>query len=36
MGGERFAKVMGVETYVRVPDRTGCTLPEDDPFAGLR
>ena len=36
MGKERFAEVMGVETYVRVRDRTGATLTEDDLFAGLR
>src|ERR1700712_940401 len=36
MGKERFAEVMGVETYVRVRDRTNATLPEDDLFAGLR
>ena len=33
---ERFAEVMGVETFVRVQDPTGSPLPEDDLFAGLR
>ncbi|MFG3284516.1 PIG-L family deacetylase [Streptomyces sp. NPDC048111] len=36
MGQERFTDLMGVETFVRVQDRTGAALPEDDLFAGLR
>ena len=36
MGKERFTELMGVETFVRVQDRTGAALPEDDLFAGLR
>lgn len=36
MGKERFAKLMGVETFVRVHDTTGAALPENDLFAGLR
>jgi LmbE family N-acetylglucosaminyl deacetylase len=36
MGRERFADLMGVETFVRVQDPTGSPLPEDDLFAGLR
>ncbi|MEU4222241.1 PIG-L family deacetylase [Actinoplanes sp. NPDC026623] len=36
LGKERFTELMGVETYVRVRDRTGAPLPEDDLFAGLR
>ncbi len=36
MGKERFTQLMGMETYVRVHDRTGAALPEDDLFAGLR
>jgi LmbE family N-acetylglucosaminyl deacetylase len=36
MGKERFAEMMGVETFVRVEDSTGAALPEDDLFAGLR
>lgn len=36
MGKERFAELMGVETFLRVQDRTGAPLPEDDLFAGLR
>jgi LmbE family N-acetylglucosaminyl deacetylase len=31
-----FARFMSTETYVRVRDRTGAQLPEDDLFAGLR
>jgi len=27
---------MGIETFVRVQDRTGADTPEDDLFAGLR
>jgi len=36
MGKERFTKLMGVETFVRVRDTTGAPLPEDDLLAGLR
>jgi LmbE family N-acetylglucosaminyl deacetylase len=36
MGVERFAQLMGVETFVRVQDHTGSPVPEDDLFAGLR
>jgi LmbE family N-acetylglucosaminyl deacetylase len=36
MGRERFTEIMGIETYLRVRDRTGAPLPEDDLFAGLR
>ncbi len=36
MGRERFADLMGVETYVRVRDTTGAPVPESDLFAGLR
>jgi hypothetical protein len=36
MGRERFAEVMGLETFVRVSDTTGVHVPEDDLFAGLR
>ncbi|WP_367124823.1 PIG-L family deacetylase [Streptomyces phytohabitans] len=36
MGDEVFAELMGTETFVRVQDATGATLPEDDLFAGLR
>jgi hypothetical protein len=36
MGKERFAQIMSMETFVRVHDTTGATLPEDDLFAGLR
>jgi hypothetical protein len=36
MGKERFTEMMGIETFVRVQDRTGAALPEDDLFAGLR
>jgi LmbE family N-acetylglucosaminyl deacetylase len=35
MGKERFAKFMGIETFLRVQDRTGAPVPEDDLFAGL-
>lgn len=31
-----FAELMGVETFVRVRDRTAAPLPEADLFAGLR
>ncbi|MGW7296426.1 PIG-L family deacetylase [Streptomyces sp. NPDC054829] len=36
MGKERFAELMGVETFLRVRDTTGAAVPEDDLFAGLR
>jgi LmbE family N-acetylglucosaminyl deacetylase len=36
MGKERFMDFMGVETFVRVRDRTGAQLPEGDLFDGLR
>ena len=36
MGKEKFAQMMGIETFVRVHDTTGAVLPEDDLFAGLR
>jgi LmbE family N-acetylglucosaminyl deacetylase len=35
MGLERFTELMGVETFVRVRDTTGASLPESDLFAGL-
>ena len=35
MGRERFTELMGIETFVRVQDRTGAATPEDDLFAGL-
>ncbi len=36
LGRDRFAELMGRETYVRVRDTTGSPTPEDDLFAGLR
>jgi LmbE family N-acetylglucosaminyl deacetylase len=36
MGRETFAELMGTEVFVRVRDRTGAPIPEDDLFAGLR
>ena len=36
MGREKFTEMMGTETFLRVRDRTGAPLPEDDLFAGLR
>jgi LmbE family N-acetylglucosaminyl deacetylase len=36
MGKDKFAQMMGIETFVRVHDTTGAALPEDDLFAGLR
>jgi LmbE family N-acetylglucosaminyl deacetylase len=36
MGREKFAELMGVETFVRVIDSTSAPVPEDDLFAGLR
>ncbi len=36
MGKERFTEMMGIETFVRVRDKTGARTPEDDLLAGLR
>ena len=36
MGRERFADLMGTETFVRVQDPLAGPVPEDDLFAGLR
>jgi LmbE family N-acetylglucosaminyl deacetylase len=36
LGRDRFVQMMGVETFLRVQDRTGAPLPESDLFAGLR
>ena len=36
MGRELFSNVFGREMFVRVEDRTGAPVPEDDLFAGLR
>jgi LmbE family N-acetylglucosaminyl deacetylase len=36
MGREKFTEMMGIETFLRVQDRSGAPLPEDDLFAGLR
>ncbi|WP_035855327.1 PIG-L family deacetylase [Cryptosporangium arvum] len=36
MGKEKFAKLMRMETFVRVRDTTGSPLREDDLFTGLR
>jgi LmbE family N-acetylglucosaminyl deacetylase len=36
LGRARFTELMGVETFVRVRDRTDAPTPEDDLFAGLR
>jgi LmbE family N-acetylglucosaminyl deacetylase len=36
LGLERFTRLMGTETFVRVRDTTGAALPENDLFAGLR
>jgi LmbE family N-acetylglucosaminyl deacetylase len=36
MGRDLFAEVFATEAFVRVRDRTGSALPEDDLFAGLR
>jgi hypothetical protein len=35
MGKDKFTEMMGIETFVRVQDSTGASLPEDDLFAGL-
>ena len=36
MGEKKFDELMGVEAFLRVRDRTGAKLPEDDVFGGLR
>ena len=36
MGRQAFAQIMTREAFVRVTDRTGAPVPEDDLFAGLR
>ena len=36
MGRRAFAEIMTREAFVRVADRTGAAVPEDDLFAGLR
>jgi LmbE family N-acetylglucosaminyl deacetylase len=36
MGLDFFSSVFGEESFVRVIDRTGAAVPEDDLFAGLR
>ncbi len=36
LGQDVFRTVMGRESFVRVDDRTGAAVPEDDLFAGLR
>jgi LmbE family N-acetylglucosaminyl deacetylase len=36
MGRELFKEIFSFETFIRVSDRTGAALPEDDLFAGLR
>ncbi len=36
MGETKFDELMGVEAFLRVRDRTGAQLPEDDVFRGLR
>ena len=36
MGKEKFTELMGIEAFVRVQDRTGAPVPEDDLLAGLR
>jgi LmbE family N-acetylglucosaminyl deacetylase len=36
LGVERMAELMGTETFVRVRDTTGTSLPEHDLFDGLR
>ncbi|MFJ5014022.1 PIG-L family deacetylase [Streptomyces griseoluteus] len=36
MGKERFAELMGTETFLRVQDPTNAPTPETDLFAGLR
>ncbi|MFD6028804.1 PIG-L family deacetylase [Streptomyces griseoluteus] len=36
MGKERFAELMGTETFLRVQDPTDAPTPETDLFAGLR
>ncbi|MBM9438052.1 PIG-L family deacetylase [Actinacidiphila bryophytorum] len=36
LGRQEFARLLGVETFVRVRDTTGTPTPEDDVFSGLR
>jgi LmbE family N-acetylglucosaminyl deacetylase len=36
MGEQLFADIMSSESFVRVSDSTGASVPEDDLFAGLR
>jgi len=36
LGVERFTELMGMETFLRVQDTTGASVPENDLFAGLR
>ena len=36
LGRDRFARLMGIEAFVRVQDTTGVPIPENDLFAGLR
>ena len=36
MGRDAFARIMGVESFVRVHDTTGAAVPETDLLAGLR
>jgi LmbE family N-acetylglucosaminyl deacetylase len=36
MGREVFGTIMGTEAFIRINDRTGAPVPEDDLFAGLR
>jgi LmbE family N-acetylglucosaminyl deacetylase len=36
LGRELFGEMMHREAFVRIRDRTGCPVPEDDLFAGLR
>jgi len=36
LGADLYRRLFGVESFVRVLDRTGAPLPEEDLFAGLR
>ncbi len=36
LGAQRLSELMSTETFLRVADRTGAALPEDDLLAGLR
>jgi hypothetical protein len=36
LGADLFGQMMHQEAYIRVRDRTGQPIPEDDLFAGLR